>query len=78
MASIAEPVPLALNLSTAGSKVHASETLNCKNEAVLAIGAEGLFIHSVPIHLPRSLVHLVNRNRLHRAECYPHLVRVPK
>ena len=49
MASISEPVPLPLNFSTAGSKVHASNVLNCKNEAILAIDGEGLFIHSVLI-----------------------------
>ena len=54
MASISDPVPLALNLSTAGSKVHVSEVLNCKNQAVLAIDGEGLFIHSVLIPCVRK------------------------
>ena len=49
MASISDPVPLPSNLSTQGSKVRATAVWNCKNEAVLAIDGEGLFIYSVLI-----------------------------
>jgi hypothetical protein len=49
MASISDPVPLPLNLSSQTAKVHATAVLNCKNEAVVAIDGEGLFIHSVLI-----------------------------
>jgi hypothetical protein len=76
MASISDPVPLALNLSTTGSKVHASEVLNCKNQAVLAIDGEGLFIHSVLL-LP-EFESLANASRLHRVERWQHLALVLK
>lgn len=75
MASISDPVPLPLNLSTHGSKVHATAVLNCKNEAVLAIDGEGLFIYSVLILWMFSLA---DTTRLLQVEHCQHLVLVLK
>jgi len=73
MASISDPVPLPLNLSTQGSKVHATAVRNCKNEAVLAIDGEGLFIYSVLILWRFSLA---DTSRLLQVEHCRHLVLV--